>query len=156
MRAQISFEYMIIVGITLGAIIPAVFFIYSYVQTSNEDVIKTQINNIGKTLVDQATEVYALGEGNRATMRFNVPEEVKNISLFNGTELAIRHISKSGEGESVFFSDVPLRVQFDLAGDNCSITPCETGFITNLTYLQGGRKFQVESNGTFVMLRVIT
>jgi hypothetical protein len=154
-RGQVSIEYMIILGLTLAAIIPAVFFIYNYVQSSNEDVIKTQINNIGKNIVDQAAEVYALGAGNRATVRMNVPEEVKNITLSEGKELAVRYAAKSGLGESVFFSDIPMRVLFDESKNPCS-PYCENGSISNLTYLQGSKKFQVESNGTMVIIKIVT
>ncbi len=106
-RGQSSIEYLMIVGIALGLLVPAVFFFVSYSNTQRATGISSQINDIGIAVVTAAAESYALGTGARRQVEVNIPAEVTRIWV-DGNELAIRYETPHGPSEAVFFASISL------------------------------------------------
>jgi hypothetical protein len=106
-RAQSSLEYLIIVGIALGLLVPAVFFFASYSKSRESSGTSAQINEIGLQIVSTASETYALGKNARRQVDAAMPAGVRRIYV-SGTELIIVYETQKGISEAVFFASVPL------------------------------------------------
>lgn len=106
-RGQSSMEYLLIVGIALGVLVPAVFFFATYSSAQEASGIGAQIDEIGLAVTTAASETYALGAGSRRQVEVSLPEGITRMSV-NGTELVIAYESSYGPSEAVFFSTVAL------------------------------------------------
>ncbi|USN45286.1 MAG: class III signal peptide-containing protein [Candidatus Woesearchaeota archaeon] len=143
-RGQISVEYLIIIGLSLALLIPAVMLFMNYANTSTDDVVSSQINRIGNALVDQAFSVYTFGEGSWTTLTLTFPERVDRLVINGGNELVISVFASGGVSESIFFSEV------DVTTVGCSPPgPCE------LAIHQGKNFIKVESKGDHVLLSIV-
>lgn len=107
MRGQVSVEYLVIVGIAIGLLIPAVMFFYSYNKSSESSSIASQVNEIGLQAISTAKATYALGRNARQTIEFVMPSDVTGVYA-DGQELVIVYETSAGRSEAVFFSDVNL------------------------------------------------
>lgn len=133
-------EYMLIVAFALVVIIPATFLFYNYSQGSNDELVASQFNSIGLEILDSAETMYVGGEHQWETLKFNLPDNFKEMYIMNNTELIMKYYTQSGESEAVFFSDINLN------STNCSNNICYFPF--NPGYV----KLKVESKGGYVLL----
>ncbi len=160
-KAQVSMEYLMIVGLSFLVLIPTSYFFYQYSQTSNEAVVKSQINKIGNSFLMTAEGVYGLSEGSILTTEVTYPQNIKDMYILNKNELIIRYETSSGMSEAVFFSRVDLSGNYKyIFNTDCSITsralcgasPCENSTITQSCPAQGNKKIKFESKGSYVFL----
>ncbi len=114
-RGQSSMEYLLIVGIALGVLVPAVFFFATYSNAQETSGIGAQIDEIGLAITTASSETYALGAGSRRQVEVSLPEGITRMSV-NGTELVIAYESSYGPSEAVFFSTVALNSTY-VTGD---------------------------------------
>jgi hypothetical protein len=148
-KAQISVEYLIVLGLSLALIITASYIFYMYSKSSNDNVVKSEITNIGKQILTNAESIYSLGQGSKIRLDLNIPEEVKEIEVLDNSELVIVSAFGPNVHESVFFSDIPINGTIDnSAGSlrNFSIGPVGPGTIS----------VSIESKGRFVEINVIS
>ena len=110
-RGQASLEYLIIVGIALGLLVPAVFFFASYSSGRSSSASAAQINEVGLSMVSAASEAYALGAGARRQVEAELPEGITRIWV-SGTELSFRYENEQGFSDAVFFAAVPLATAY--------------------------------------------
>ncbi len=127
-QAQISLEYLIIVGVALALLLPGVYFFFSYSKGSIEGTTNNRLNDIGLQMVSTAKGSYALGNGARQTIEFVMPEGVEEIKLnsVNGgsdTELVFVYNTPYGLSETVFFSDIILLNETNASSGVVAITP---------------------------------
>ena len=108
MKAQISTEYLIILGIAIAAILPAGYFFYTYSSASNDQAIRAQIENIGNEMLISAQSVYGLAEGSLVSLDVKNPKEIKDITILNKNEVVITYELSTGIAESVLFSNIDL------------------------------------------------
>lgn len=141
MRGQVSIEYLIIIGVALGVLIPAVVFFYAYSQSSTTTSTNSHINDIGLRIVNTVKTTYAVGTGAWQTVDFIMPAQVTRIYV-NGTELVFTYETASGVSEAVFFSPVNMTAQN--ADGNIS------------TAHPGTTKYRVTSQGQTVLIYEIT
>ncbi len=108
-NAQISLEYLIIVGVALGVLLPGVYFFFTYTKSNIEGTTNDRLNDIGLQMLSTAKSTYALGAGARQTIEFVMPQNVQSIQLQkNGTELVFVYDTPYGLSEAVFYSNVQL------------------------------------------------
>jgi|TARA_B100000315_G_scaffold51441_1_gene45914 hypothetical protein len=111
-KGQSALEYLMIIAIALGIIVPTAYLFFRYSSESNVEIVDSQITRIGRNIIDAAESVYFSGEGSKITLEINMPKEVSAISILEGRELVFKidsQISATGETETVFFSSVPIR-----------------------------------------------
>jgi|FLOH01.1.fsa_nt_gi hypothetical protein len=139
-KAQISVEYLFIIGLSLAIIIPGSMLFFNYTNESNEKLVSSQINSIGKNVVNSAGEVYTLGKGSFITLDMNLPESVVNIYTIGDYELVIEYRTGNGVTEAVFFSDVKIYGAYDgeVSGD------FHTGFMPLKIESMGGNVTIIE------------
>ncbi|MDD5086341.1 MAG: hypothetical protein PHV16_01185 [Candidatus Nanoarchaeia archaeon] len=86
-RAQASMEYLLVAGIVLLVILPSIYIFYNYSHRSNVEIGQSQVDNIGKKIVDAAEEVYYLGGQSKITLDLTMPEGVKNMEIWCNQKL---------------------------------------------------------------------
>ena len=67
-KAQISMEYLILIGVALGLLIPGVILFYSYSQSSSGSNANDRINNVGLDAISTAKSTYGMGAGARQSI----------------------------------------------------------------------------------------
>lgn len=108
MRGQISFEYLVIVGIAILIIVPTLLFFLSFSQGNEDTAVHSAVNGIGLSMLDISSEVYSLGIHSWNTLDVNVPESVTGIYLSNQNELVIQYYTKYGLTDAVFYPVITL------------------------------------------------
>ena len=114
-KAQSSLEYLLIVALVLGLIIPITYLFFRYGSQSNEQIIDSQINQIGNTIVDTAEIVYYSGEGAKIILELKIPESIDSVDILGDRELVFTRSSEIGENQMVFFSSVDIPIKSDAA-----------------------------------------
>ena len=153
-KAQVSVEYLIIIGLSFAILIPGGYFFYNYSKSSNDGTIRTQITQIGTSMITSSESIYGLSEGSLVTLDLRYPSNIRDVYILSGNELVIKYELSSGMNEAVFFSKVELSGNFTYprpsSGDiNCSL-PCNNSAITSTLPQQGNHKLKFESKTDYV------
>ena len=107
-EAQISIEYMMIMGFVTIITIPLIIIYYNFTQDSNDEIISTQINQVAKKVVDAAESVYYLGEPSQTNLRVNIPDNIVMANLSAGYEVVFKIRTKAGRADIVQNSPVNI------------------------------------------------
>lgn len=122
MRGQISFEYLVIVGLALLVIVPALLFFLTFTSGGDDSVTHARVAEIGSEMIAISSEVFALGRNSWLTLDTTIPESVENLSVINNSgypdEIVITYRTKNGLSQGVFFTDVPLSNDTVLLSDS--------------------------------------
>ena len=162
-KSQASFEFIITLGIglTLIAVISAIFF--TYINTSKDTLDNKQLTKFFGEIIETTEKIYHLGAGNAVTVKGYFPKNIANIS--------IHHKTNTFAGESVTFDYLNLSV-YNAYG---SITPLilttqETYIRFNCTrcahspayniswyndssdYTDGNKRIKITSKGSWVSI----
>ena len=106
-RAQVSMEYMIIVGFVAAITIPMIIIFTSHSTEMNEQVIANQVDNIASKIVDSAESVYYLGESSKVTFRVYIPKKISSVTI--GNNEVVFYVTKlAGVDEVVKYCPVPI------------------------------------------------
>ena len=142
-KAQSSWEYLTIVALVLGVIVPTAYLFFRFSSESNEQVLDTQLNKIGKDIIDTAESIYFSGEGSRVVLEANIPENVVDVYIRANRELVFNVTTELGEVERVFFSSPGINIASDDcdADGNCKLTELAS---------PGLNKIKIESYGNIV------
>jgi hypothetical protein len=79
---QSSIEYLIIVGFALAVLSVLVVVYYEYQASSKQEITSSQIDRLGKKIVDSAEEVYFMGSPTRSTIKAYLPSGVDAITVY--------------------------------------------------------------------------
>ena len=105
--AQISMEYIIILGFVMFVIIGVLGVALFYSGSVKDQIRITQVNNFAEKVVSTAETVYYYGEPSKSTISVYLPENVKNITIIDN-ELFISTQVSSGLERRAFSSNVPI------------------------------------------------
>jgi hypothetical protein len=106
--AQVSVEYMLLIGFVTVITIPLILIYHSFTQDSNDEINSAQINQVAKKIVDTAESVYYLGEPSQTTLKVNIPGNVILVNLSSGYEVVYNIRTKSGKADVVRSSSVNI------------------------------------------------
>jgi uncharacterized protein (UPF0333 family) len=106
-KGQVSVEYLIIIGVVLGLMVPGVLFFYGYTQSNSGSSANSRLTQLGLDITSTAKSTYGLGTGARQTLEATVPDNIIRIYA-SGTELVFVYDTPHGQSEAVFFSQVTL------------------------------------------------
>ncbi len=112
-RAQSALEYLMILALAMGIIVPITYMFFQYSSESNVQIIDVQVTQIGRNIIDTAESVYYSGEGSKIVLEINMPENVMAVSIMKNRELVFNIITELGETEIVFFSSVDIPITSD-------------------------------------------
>lgn len=150
-RGQVSLEYLVILGMALAVLIPATYLFYDYSQSTNERVVRGQIDVIGSKVITQAKAMYALGRNNRVTIDLTIPSPVINVTILDGMELVLTYRSRQGVQDAVYFSDVNITGAYMADGSPCT-DHCSDSKWTANPIVSGAISLRIESKGDYVVL----
>ena len=117
LKAQSAVEYLMIIALTLGIIVPTSYLFFHYSSESNIQIVDAQLTEIGRTIIDTAESVYFSGAGSKIVLEINMPKSVYDVEISANRELVFRlfsEISATGKSEVVFFSSIPIAESGDL------------------------------------------
>lgn len=109
-KAQSALEYLMIIALVLGIIVPVTYLFFKYSSESNAEIVDSQITKIGRNIIDTAEIVYFSGKGAKIVVEVNMPEGVDDIYILSNRELVFEVTTEIGETESVFFSSVNINI----------------------------------------------
>lgn len=153
-KAQISVEYLIIVGLAFAVIIPAAYFFYTYTQDSNEEAVRSQINQVGNEILLNAESIYGLADGSLVTVTLQYPKNIRDIYVINQKELIIHYELSSGRNDAVFFSRIPLSGAYATDGTPCNSFPCMNSTFSATKPQQGKHTLRLESRTNFTLINM--
>mgnify|MGYP001250252327 CR=1 FL=1 len=139
-KAQSAVEYLMIIALTLGIIVPTSYLFFRYSSESNVQIVDVQISQIGRNIMDTAETVYFSGESSKIVLEINMPENVVDVYILANRELVFEVSTEIGETDVVFFSDVPIAEDGDLSDI--------AGF--------GSKKVKIQSDGNQALIGKFT
>ncbi|MBU3941672.1 MAG: hypothetical protein KKF74_02055 [Nanoarchaeota archaeon] len=104
-NAQVSVEYVIIIGFSLLITIPLILIFYEHTRTTSDQVISSQVDQIARKIVDNSESVYYLGEPSKTRIKVYMPENIEEAIISN-KEVTFRVKTKSGVTDISHISSV--------------------------------------------------
>jgi len=98
-KAQVSMEFLMVVGVTFLLTIPLVILFLKESQSAGELVTTSQAAQIARRIVNSAESVHAFGEPATTVLRVYMPPGV-NSTVIQGNELVLV-VSSSGNFVSI-------------------------------------------------------
>jgi uncharacterized protein (UPF0333 family) len=105
--AQVSMEYLIIIGFVLLITTPLIVIFYQHTAITNDQIITSQADKIAKKIVDNAESVYYLGEPSKTRIKTYMPNNVEEIIL-GDYEVLFRVKTNSGISDISHTSNVNI------------------------------------------------
>ena len=112
-NAQVSMEYLIIMGFVTTMIIIILGIALTYTGSIQDNIKVTQVNNFANKVISSAESVFYYGEPSKSTISAYLPEGVKEIQIVNEiTEsenaMFITISTSTGLNKIGFSSEVPI------------------------------------------------
>lgn len=80
-KAQVSMEFLIIMGFIITITIPLLMSYYEYSRNANVRIKTEQLYKIAREIVDNAESVYYIGTPSKTTIRVFIPEGVESVEI---------------------------------------------------------------------------
>lgn len=117
-RGQVSVEYMIVLGFATFAITGIIGIAFYYINSTNDQMTSSHIENFGKTIINNAESIYFAGTPSKITVNPYLPKGVTDIDIVldaqdNSYNLIISYSTSTGANVIGFKSNVPLVVKGD-------------------------------------------
>lgn len=122
-RGQISFEYLIVVGIAILILIPSLFFFLLYSKSGSDSAVHGTINDIGLEMIKATSISYSLGKNAWNTLELNIPEQVNGLYISDANELVITYYTQHGVMSAVFFPEVNITNSSGMITDDGLLNP---------------------------------
>jgi len=106
-KAQISLEFLIVVGFAFLLTIPLVIIFYKQSENINIALTASQLDKVVSEIRDAADEVYYLGSPSKKTVTVYLPKGVQSISV-TANKIVFVVDSPSGDYELVKWSAANL------------------------------------------------
>ena len=112
-QSQSAIEYLLIVALALGFIVPTAYIFFKYTAKSNDEITDSQITQIGNAIIDTAETVFFSGQGAKITLELRMPKNIIDVDIKSNRELIFKVLSEAGERELVFFSPPSILILSD-------------------------------------------
>ncbi|MBI2659987.1 hypothetical protein HYX07_02400 [Candidatus Woesearchaeota archaeon] len=106
-NAQVSVEYMFIMGFAALMTIPLLLIYYTYTSDSSDTVATSQAMQVARKIVDASESVYYLGKPSQTTLKLNFPDSIDSISL-SSREVLFKVKTRNGVTDVVQVSSVNI------------------------------------------------
>jgi uncharacterized protein (UPF0333 family) len=131
--AQVSMEYMILVGFLLVVTIPLILVYNTQYKGTNQQIIANQADQLGQKIVDTAESIYYLGQPSKTTIKVYIPQQIEGITLVSN-EITFRILAnRGGINEVVKLSSVPINGTISSTPGLHYITVQSVGSYVNLS-----------------------
>ncbi len=132
-KAQISMEYLMIVGFVFAAFVPLTIIFYTYAQGSTEEIAAEQLSQIAKEVVDASETVYYQGAPSQVTLRIYMPAQLTGVS-FEKKNLILQYKTKNGVAEVIETSVVNISGSMPTVQGTYSLTIRALQDYVNISY----------------------
>ncbi len=133
MNAQISTEYLIIVGFALLLTIPTIVIFFSQSAQTVEQISASEAKQIARKIVDNAEKVYYLGKPATTTITVSMPRNIESIGISN-REVRISIRGSAGVSDIVEVSSVNITGNLSAGSGVRSIRIENLGSNVNVSY----------------------
>jgi len=106
-KAQISIEYLIVVGFVTFVIIGVLGIAIIYSGSVKDKIKFNQLTSFANKLISSSESVFYRGEPSKATISAYLPEGVESIEIYPN-DILIKIRTSSGKNRISFSSDVSL------------------------------------------------
>ena len=106
-KAQISIEYMLVIGFVTLTLIPLLAIYFIFTQDSNDSISASQLDQVANRIVDTSESMYYLGSPSQTTITAVIPESISSVNL-TGNEVVFRFSTKNGNSEIVKNTNVNI------------------------------------------------
>lgn len=103
MRAQVSIEYLIILGFAFLLIAPVIILFYTQSTELNADVTARQAQKVVSEIVESADRVYFFGAPTQRTITLQFPKNVESV-VCQGKSVIMTIRTNAGPSEIVAWS----------------------------------------------------
>ena len=128
-KAQPALEYLMIIALVLGIIVPTSYLLFRTTSESNVKILYSQVSQIGNSIISTAETVFCSGEGAKIVLEVNMPKGVTNVEIWANRELVFEIVSELGTTEFVFFSPTTIPIISDdptnpdcIVNGNCDLS----------------------------------
>lgn len=111
-KAQSALEFLMIVGISLVLIIPALLLFFYFTQDATYATITSRVENIGNAMIETAQQVYFYGNEAREVLTIDFPQKVLSLEIQNNHEIVFTLEVPGGTTQTVFYSEIPMNGTF--------------------------------------------
>ena len=80
-KAQVSMEFMIIIGFSMLVIMPVIVLFFSNYQSLADNVYVSHASKAARTIMNSAEKVYYIGEPAQSVIKINMPERVDEVLI---------------------------------------------------------------------------
>ncbi len=134
MKAQVSTEYLIMVGFALLLTVPTVIIFFTQSTQNVEQVNSIQARQIARKIVDNAEKIYYLGEPSVTTIKVAMPRGIDSIKI-SRRELVFNLKDSSGIVNSVVeVSSINLTGNLSPSSGIQTIRIANIGEVVNISY----------------------
>lgn len=150
-RAQISFEYVFIIGIVLLIALPSLYLFRGYVVESNDKIVAGAVERAANGLISTATEIYYRGVPSKIVLQIEMPQQIQYIRIIevssNEYYLVFNVSTSDGSLELVYDSPIPIKKGSFTAKENCynSKTTCKIYSFSEIEVSSGIKNFKIEA-----------
>ena len=129
LKAQVSIEYLFIIGFVTLITIPLLVIYFSYSAQSKDIVATSQALQIARKIVDSAESVYYLGKPSQTTLKLNFPDGIVSTNLSN-REVVFKISTNSGVTDIVEVSSINISGNLPLTeGVHVVTVKAEDGYV---------------------------
>ena len=129
LKAQVSIEYLFIIGFVTLITIPLLVIYFSYSAQSKDIVATSQALQIARKIVDSAESVYYLGTPSQTTLKLNFPDGIVSTNLSN-REVVFKISTNSGVTDIVEVSSINISGNLPLTeGVHVVTVKAEDGYV---------------------------
>lgn len=104
-KAQLSMEYMTIMGFVILITIPLTLIYYHYSNTTADEISMNQLMQITRKIADSADSVYYLGKPSETTIKVFMPHGVQSVNITHN-EISFTIMTVSGLSDIVASTNV--------------------------------------------------
>jgi hypothetical protein len=117
MKAQVSVEFLFIMGFALMLSLPLMYVFFKQTETMSADISGSQIDKVASEIRDAADEVYYLGPPSKKPLLVYLPQEVKGVT-FSGNSIIFRVESPNGDYDIVKWTAVNFSVDSSITASS--------------------------------------
>jgi hypothetical protein len=105
--AQVSIEYIMILGFVTFVVISLLAVAVFYTSSIKDRIRTTHINNYANKIISTAEYIFYSGEPSKATISCYLPENINQINI-TSNNLVIEFSTSSGINKIAYNSNVPI------------------------------------------------
>lgn len=118
--AQISMEYILIVGFGLALVIPLLLIFHNQINDINDELSDAQVGKAADELITAIDSVYYLGAPSTKTLKLYFPAYIKQVTFYNHS-FTILVESPDGDWEAVRYTSATLDGDIRTPGGGLSV-----------------------------------